>query len=241
MKILGEFLLFAAMLFMAGTLKAQDTMKVVPDKVAAYEDLIDISFTPAQRDSMLGDLRDYLRSYAKLHALNIPNQVWPAVQFNPRPVGFVVKTDDRPIELSPIEPVAMPKKMDDLAFYTVRQLGELIRTRQVTSVQLTQLFIDRLKKYDPVLHCVITLTEKRALERAAMVDGAIAAGHYIGPLHGIPYGAKDLLAVKGYKTTWGSVPYKDQVIDEDATVIQETGFRRGDPGRQDVDGGVGVG
>ncbi|MGH7457039.1 MAG: amidase, partial [bacterium] len=102
----------------------------------------------------------------------------------------------------------------------VGDLAELIRTRRVTSTQLTQMYLDRLKKYGPKLECVVTLTEERALEQARRADEEIAAGKYRGPLHGIPYGAKDLLAAKGYKTTWGSVPYKDQMIDADATVIQ---------------------
>jgi Asp-tRNA(Asn)/Glu-tRNA(Gln) amidotransferase A subunit family amidase len=88
-------------------------------------------------------------------------------------------------------------------------------------MQLTKLALERLKKFDPQLHCVITLTEDLALEQAARADAEIASGKYRGPLHGIPYGAKDLLAVAGYKTTWGAMPFKDQVLDYDATVIRK--------------------
>nr|WP_290934211.1 amidase [Haliscomenobacter sp.] len=110
---------------------------------------------------------------------------------------------------------------DDLAWYTVRELAELIRSKQISSEELTRFFLDRLKKYDPQLHCVVTLTEDLAMEQAKRADVEIKAGKYRGLLHGIPYGAKDLLAARKYKTTWGSVPYKDQVLDYDATVIKK--------------------
>jgi Asp-tRNA(Asn)/Glu-tRNA(Gln) amidotransferase A subunit family amidase len=113
----------------------------------------------------------------------------------------------------------IPENLDALAFYTVRDLAELIRTKKITSTQLTRLALDRLRKFDDSLHCVITLTEELALQQAAQADTEIAAGNYRGPLHGIPYGAKDLLAARGYRTTWGARPYKDQVLDYDATVI----------------------
>jgi Asp-tRNA(Asn)/Glu-tRNA(Gln) amidotransferase A subunit family amidase len=109
---------------------------------------------------------------------------------------------------------------DELAFLPVTELSELVRRKRVTSVQLTQMYLARLKKYDPVLRCVISLTDDRALKQAYAADGEIRAGKYRGPLHGIPWGAKDLLAVRGYKTTWGAGPFKDQVIDADATVVQ---------------------
>jgi len=109
---------------------------------------------------------------------------------------------------------------EDLAFLPVTQLSELVRRRRVTSLELTQMYLARLKRYDPVLRCVITLTEDRAFEQAHAADAEIRRGKYRGPLHGIPWGAKDLLAVRGYKTTWGAGPYKDQIIDADATVVR---------------------
>jgi Asp-tRNA(Asn)/Glu-tRNA(Gln) amidotransferase A subunit family amidase len=115
----------------------------------------------------------------------------------------------------------MPANKDELAFYTVRELAELIRTKQISSVELTRFFLDRLKKYDEQLKCVVTLTEDRALKMAQKADREIASGNYKGLLHGIPYGAKDLFAVKGYPTTWGAMPYKEQMLDYDATVIQK--------------------
>ena len=114
-----------------------------------------------------------------------------------------------------------PANLEDVAFYSVGQLAELIRTKQVTSVELTGMYLGRLKRYGPKLECVVTLTEDLAMQQARRADAEIAAGTYRGPLHGIPYGAKDLLSVKGYPTTWGAPPYKDQVFGEDATVIKK--------------------
>jgi Asp-tRNA(Asn)/Glu-tRNA(Gln) amidotransferase A subunit family amidase len=116
--------------------------------------------------------------------------------------------------------VKLPGDINELAFYSIGELAELIRTKQITSTELTKFFLNRLAKYDPELHCVITLTEERALYQAKLMDEEIAQGKYRGMLHGIPFGAKDLLAAKNYKTTWGAKPYKDQIIDEDATVIK---------------------
>jgi Asp-tRNA(Asn)/Glu-tRNA(Gln) amidotransferase A subunit family amidase len=154
-----------------------------------------------------------------MRKIDITNSVVPALQFNPIPVGFKFVTGKSTIELSTPQLVNLPKNKNELAFYTVRDLGELIRTRKISSLELTQFFIERLKQFDQDLHCVISLTEKEAMADAKRADEEIAGGTYRGPLHGIPYGAKDLLAVRGYKTTWGAEPYKDQVIDEDATVI----------------------
>jgi Asp-tRNA(Asn)/Glu-tRNA(Gln) amidotransferase A subunit family amidase len=188
--------------------------------VAAAENLIGLQFTEAKRDSMLGDLKENLDSYQKIRALTIDNSVPPALQFNPIPLGMNFETKRKPLVISPPGKVAWPTNLEDLAFYSVGELAELIRTRRITSTQLTAMYLSRLKNYGPKLECVITLTEELALKQAKRADEEIAVGKYRGPLHGIPYGAKDLLATKGYKTTWGSVPYKDQMIDKDATVIQ---------------------
>jgi len=123
--------------------------------------------------------------------------------------------------VGPPTDVSIPDDIEGLAFRSIRDLAELIRTRKITATALTRMYLDRLKRYGPRLECVITLTEELALEQARRADEEIAAGTYRGLLHGIPYGAKDLLAVKGYKTTWGAMPYKDQVIDTDATVIRK--------------------
>jgi Asp-tRNA(Asn)/Glu-tRNA(Gln) amidotransferase A subunit family amidase len=198
-----------------------DSLRVTKDMVECAEKLIGLDFSAAEIDSMLEYVDDHLELYDSLRTTTIDNSVPPVLLFNPIPPGMKFDIEQRPIVLSPPEKKGLPKKLEDLAWYSVRDLGELIRTRKITSLELTRLFINRLKKYDPVLHCVITLTEDLAMRQAQRADSEIAAGHYRGPLHGIPYGAKDLLAVRGYNTTWGTPPYKDQQIDMDATVIQK--------------------
>ncbi|MDZ7292709.1 MAG: amidase [candidate division KSB1 bacterium] len=200
--------------------QTQEKNPLTREMVAAAENLLGLQFSDAKRDSMLGDLKENLDSYQKLRALTIDNSVPPALAFNPVPVGMKFETKRKPPVWSKPAKLAVPANLEELAYASVGELAELIRTRRITSTALTKMYLERLKKYGPKLECVITLTEELALQQAQRADAEIAAGKYRGPLHGIPYAAKDLLAKKGYKTTWGSVPYKDQIIDTDATVIQ---------------------
>lgn len=188
--------------------------------VAAAERLIGLSLTRAERDSLLDDLQEYRSNYTALRNLSLPNSLPLSLLFNPVPLGKTFEVEQLPLVLSPVEDLSVPDDLEALAYYSVAQLGELIRTRRITATQLTRMYLERLKRYGPRLEAVVTLTEDLALEQAHRADEEIAAGRYRGPLHGIPYGAKDLLAVKGYRTTWGARPYQDQVIDEDAAVIQ---------------------
>ena len=169
---------------------------------------------------MLDNLADQRNDFETIRAVDLKNNVAPALQFNPLPTGYVLPKGADQFRASAVGQVRMPANRDELAFYTVAQLGELIRTKQISSEELTRFFLNRLKTYGPTLFNVITLTESLALEQARRADTEIRAGKYRGPLHGIPYGAKDLLARRGYKTTWGSVPYKDQTLNYDATVVQ---------------------
>jgi Asp-tRNA(Asn)/Glu-tRNA(Gln) amidotransferase A subunit family amidase len=141
------------------------------------------------------------------------------VLFNPVPVGFNFPKEQKPVKFSDYSHVKLPKDKNELAFYSIGELAELIRTKKISSTELTIFFLERLKKFDPVLHCVISFTEERALRQAKLMDEEISNGKYRGMLHGIPFGAKDLLSAKDYKTTWGAMPFKDQVINEDAVVI----------------------
>lgn len=203
-----------------GSAASAESKKITKEKIAGAEEIIGLEFTESERDSMLQDLIENLHGYVALRGVAIPNSIPPALDFNPIPAGFVFETEKRPFVASAVGKIERPANLEELAFLPVRDLAELVRTRKVSSTELTKLFLDRLKKYGPVLECVVTLTEERALESARRADEEIAAGKYRGLLHGIPYGAKDLLAVKGYRATWGAAPYRDQVIDEDATVIK---------------------
>lgn len=185
-------------------------------------------FTPEQKKMMLDGLNDQRSQYEKIRALDLPNSVAPAFVFHPLPAaGPSSAADDPPpplmqlVDADPVSsPAVAPPRIEDLAFATVGELAAQIRARNVTSLALTQMYLARLKRYDPRLHFVITLTEDRALAQAKAADAELAAGKYRGPLHGISWGAKDLLAVKGYPTTWGAGGFEHQTFDEDATVVQ---------------------
>src|SRR5579884_2633345 len=205
-------LLFAEL----ATAEAEITKTDIPPAA----ELMGLHFDDKQQDMMLDDLKSHLKAYESIHALNLANSVPPAFLFNPVLPGMSYEAAKRPMRLSRLEAVDTPKNIEDVAFYTVRQLGELLRRKKISSVALTEMYIARLKRFDPVLHFVITYTEDRAMAQAKEADRDIAAGKYRGPLHGLPWGAKDLLAVKGYRTTWGAGGFEKQMIDEDATVVK---------------------
>ena len=193
---------------------------ITKDSIAAAEEIAGVKFDEAQREMMVRGLTDQSQTLAALHAVPLANAVAPAIVFNPLPAGFTPGGAQRAIKRSPVKAPAVPANLEELAFRPVTELSELVRTRRVTATQLTRMYLDRLKRFDPQLHCVVTLTEERALAQAKGLDEELARGRYRGPLHGIPWGAKDLLAVKGHPTTWGAEPYRTQVIDEDAEVVK---------------------
>ncbi|MDH3215368.1 MAG: amidase [Candidatus Krumholzibacteria bacterium] len=199
---------------------AQDNVKISPNHIRGAERLIALEWTVSERDSMAEDLGDNVDNYRKLREVSIANGVPPALRFDPLPLGRELPTKRRPLVMGPPKQLELPDTQEKLAFYSVRDLAELIRTRRVTSSELTQMYLERLKRFGPSLECVVTITEDLAMDQAVRADREIAEGKYRGPLHGIPYGAKDLLAVKGYRTTWGAEPYKNQVLEEDATVVK---------------------
>ncbi|HEX6161213.1 MAG TPA: amidase, partial [Thermoanaerobaculia bacterium] len=196
-------------------------MEITATTIAQAEEVAGLRFEPEEREMMVDGLRLQAQRIAALHQIPLDNAVSPAVVFNPLPPGKTPTPDKRrqPVRSNVVVP-AVSGNLEELAFAPVTVLSELIRRRRVSSVQLTRMYLARLRKYDPVLKCVVSLTEERALRQAREADAEIARGRYRGPLHGIPWGAKDLLAVRGYKTTWGAGPFRDQVIDADATVVQ---------------------
>lgn len=197
-----------------------NTNRITAEDIAAVEKVLGLKFADDKNATLVRALADQLRLLQQIRDYPLSNSVPSALWFNPVPVGFKFETERKKVKLSPAPKVKLPVNMDDLAFYSVRDLGELIRTKQISSEKLTQFYLERLKKYGPKLLAVVTLTEELALEQAKAADKEIAAGKYRGPLHGIPYGAKDLLATKGIRTTWGSPPFTNQVFNEDATVIK---------------------
>jgi Asp-tRNA(Asn)/Glu-tRNA(Gln) amidotransferase A subunit family amidase len=204
----------------AGLLSAQEHSGA--RMLAGCEGLLGLEFTPQERELMLEGLEDLREDYGKLREVRLDNTVAPALRFDPEPFpgGAPAAVSRGPFRLSTAPSEAAPADLDEAAFWPVTRLAPLVREGKVTSVALTRMYLDRLKRFDPVLHAVVTLTEERALTEAERADREIADGKYRGPLHGIPWGAKDLLAARGYRTTWGSVPFQEQVIDEDATAVE---------------------
>lgn len=208
---------------MPGVLWAQQQQQQGPvtrEMVAQAEKIAGLEFTDAERDEMVRGLNQNIRSWEELHQVALDNAVPPAVQFDPVLPGVTFPTERRSPRWSDPGQVRRPANLEEAAFWPVRRLAELIRTRQITSVELTSMYLDRLKRHGPTLECVITLTEARALDAARRADAEIAASRYRGPLHGMPWGAKDLLATRGTRTTWGAKPYEEQLIDMDATVVE---------------------
>ncbi len=200
---------------------SQDTLTQKDIKHASK--LIDISYTDKEIEMMYPDLKDNLGEYKKLHQLTLNNSVGMSLiqVISPMPT-----TKQKEIKWVFNKSIKRPNNINDIAFYSINQLGSLLRNKSITSVELTKFFIQRLKKFDDSLHCVVSLTEELAMQQAKQADELFSKGIDKGPLQGIPYGLKDLFAVKGTKTTWGAEPYKNQSIEEDAfvyTKLKEAG------------------
>lgn len=196
-------------------------LRITKEMMHNAEKLIGIELTDAQETMALRGVNSNLDSYEVVRKIDIPLDTEPAIVFHPALPGFHIKRAPAKVKFrfGRNEP-AQFKSIEDLAFATVPQLAELIRTKKISSVELTKMYLARLKKYAPKLLCVVTLTEDLAMKQAQAADDELKRGKYRGPLHGIPWGAKDLFATKGIKTTWGAEPYRDQVIDYDATVVE---------------------
>ena len=197
---------------------------ITTESVACAAEVAGLEFDDAEREMMVDGLKQQARRLQALHEIPLPNEISPAIIFDPRPAHSPSTAASAPPDVrmkrSTVRLPRVPSNLEDLAFAPVTVLSELVRTRRVTSEQLTRMYLGRLERYDPTLQCVVSLTTERALRQAREMDAEIARGRYRGPLHGIPWGAKDLLAVRGYKTTWGAGPYREQTIDADAEVVQ---------------------
>jgi Asp-tRNA(Asn)/Glu-tRNA(Gln) amidotransferase A subunit family amidase len=203
--------------------QAEPQGKVTKEMIDNAAKVADVPLPDEYKQAMLDGLNQNRKNYEEIYKLHIPNSVPPAYIFDPVLSGETYETVKRPLRISAAPAInisSTPKNLEEVAFYNVRQLAELVRTRKVSSAALTDMYLARLKKYDPLLKFVITLTEDRAQAKAKEADREIAAGKYRGPLHGLPWGAKDLLAVKGYRTTWGAGGFEQQNIDQDAAVVK---------------------
>ena len=202
---------------------AQGKPAITREMIQQAEGIAGVSLPDDVRAMMLENLNDQAKGYQDIYALHLPNSVEPCLLFDPLLPGMSPKTEKGPGKMSAAPAVAargVPKDLEEVAFWSVRALAELLRTKKVSAVALTDMYLARLKRYDPLLKFNVTLTEERARAQAKECDRDQAAGKYRGPLHGLPWGAKDLLAVKGYPTTWGAGGFEKQTIDEDATVVK---------------------
>jgi Asp-tRNA(Asn)/Glu-tRNA(Gln) amidotransferase A subunit family amidase len=202
---------------------AEDKPAITMDMIDKASTIAGVTIPEGDRQAMLDGLNDRAKGYDDIFKLHIANSVPPAIVFDPVLASTKYGTEKQPIFISEAPAIAasgIPKNLEDLCFASARHLSELIRTKRVSSVALTEMYLGRLKRYDPLLHFVITFTEDRAAAQAKEADRDIAAGKYRGPLHGLPWGGKDLLAVAGYPTTWGAGGFETQKFDEDATVVK---------------------
>jgi Asp-tRNA(Asn)/Glu-tRNA(Gln) amidotransferase A subunit family amidase len=194
---------------------------ITKEMIASAEEISGLSFSDDERTQMLRNLQQMRGAIQQLHKVPLDMSVFPAIVFDPVPPGKELARKTKAMTMRSKVPVmARPGSLDELAYAPLTQLSDMVRARKVKPSELTEMYLARLKRYDPQLHFVINLTEERARKQAAEMDGEISRGKYRGPLHGIPWGAKDLLAVKGYPTTWGAGLYKDQTFDYDATVVK---------------------
>jgi Asp-tRNA(Asn)/Glu-tRNA(Gln) amidotransferase A subunit family amidase len=199
---------------------AQDAPRVTTSMIEQAEKLAGLTFTDAQRRQMERGVADHLASFARLRTRALDNQVAPCMYFDPVPPGRTrPAATPRRVKLAPPPELEVPTEIEELAFAPLWHLSELVRTRAVSSSELTEMYLSRLERFDPTLFCVVTLLKDAAMQQAKQADAEIAAGKWRGPLHGIPWGAKDLLHTKGVRTTFGAEPYRDFVPTEDASVV----------------------
>ena len=188
--------------------------------VASAEKLAGLSMSVSERDSLLPTVNQRVEQYQSLREVALLNHTPFPLLYDPLPAGMNPPRGRDQFKFNDVK-VFLPDNLEACAFMTVPELAHLIRTQQVTSEALTRMYIDRLKRYKDQLQCVVTITEELAIQQARKADMEIARGQYKGLLHGIPWGAKDLLSVPDYKTTWGATPYKDQMIQKKGTVVRK--------------------
>ena len=213
MRILFTYFLLSLGVFVSG----QDSSVQKKDLISSAK-LFDLSFTTKEIDTLYSDVIDNIANFKAMHNLPLANSVPLSMSQTPVLPGMHFNEVQKPILWKLDNTVQLPANKNDLAFYSIEQLASLIKNKKISSLALTQFFIERIKKWGDTLQCVISIQEDMAYEQAKKADTELAQGKYRGLLHGIPYGLKDLFAVKGTKTTWGAAPYQNQVIDEDAFV-----------------------
>ena len=166
-------------------------------------------------------LNDNKKGYDSMRAFSLNYPVTPAIYFDPRPDYFKQNERMGASDWKIIDTVSLPATDEAIAFMTVAQLSSLVKQKKLTSTRLTNIYLDRISKFNDTLLSVVTVTRELAIKQAQLADDEISNGKYRGPLHGIPYGIKDLFSVPGYKTTWGAEPYQNQMLNEESEVVRK--------------------
>src|SRR4051812_1192775 len=179
-----------------------------------------LDFTDEQRQQILTGVNQSLTRYTELRQIRIDPNLAPPLYYSPLVPGTRLDRVAKPFRPSTPPALRRPANLEDVAFWPLAHLAQLLRTKQVTSVELTRMYLDRLSRFNATLNFVVTYTDELAMTQAQQADKEIAAGKYRGPLHGMPWGCKDIIAVPGFPTQWGSGAFKGQVIDTEATVVR---------------------
>jgi Asp-tRNA(Asn)/Glu-tRNA(Gln) amidotransferase A subunit family amidase len=214
------WLLFVAGLFF-GFVLSKKIDSISRKDIRAAQNLLNLNFSKAEIDTMISYLESNRKGYDSMRRFPLGNDIVPAVSFDPYPMDLILHPSNGYYNWEIDESIQLPENRDEIAFLSILELAGLIKSKKITSLELTGIYLDRIKKYDNQLLSFITITDELAIRQAKKADEEISIGIYKGPLHGIPYGVKDLAAVPGYPTTWGAAPYKDQFLDQTATVVQK--------------------
>ena len=213
--------LIVLLAFFGGVFAASLGGPITQEMIREASKLIGIQIRDNHTEAMKRGLEINRNAFQEIRAFELQNHISPALVFHPFPIGFVAPSPHQPIAWHIPRNVPLPNNLDELTWYSIPQLASLIKNRKITVEKLTEVFLSRLENKGDTLNGVVTLTRARAMQQAREADREIAQGRYRGILHGIPYGAKDLLAVSGYPTTWGASLFKDQYFEKDATVIDK--------------------
>src|SRR5712664_3516155 len=197
----------------------QKPERISKEMLRAAASVAGVQFTEQQFDQMLKEVNENLSKYEEIRKVELDNSVAPPLYFNPIVPGMKIERTKRAFRMSEAPKLSRPHNLEEVAFWPATHLAVLIHTKQVSSEELTEMYLGRLKRYNPKLLCAVTITEELAMKQAREADREIAGGHYRGALHGVPYGIKDLAAARDYPTTWGAAPFKNRIIDRDATVV----------------------
>ncbi len=221
MFLLSFFVVLYAISCKTNTSESEDDAGVIVEIDSSYHAMnpMDLVFDSVEQTMIDSGMADLMDAYRAIRAYGLPNSTPPAIQFNPLPYGFMLPPPTEKIKWEIPKGISRPSWEADLAFMSIPELASMIRSGEISCLALTEFFLNRLKKYDPQLHCIVTLTEEYAIEQALKMDAELADGKDRGILHGIPFGAKDLFSFPGYTTTWGAGAYKDQQLDETAGII----------------------